>query len=152
MSPLAGKAAHPPWEDRFRVPTDTDLIAPLARAVRSHFTHVRRQLQAIPRIREQVKWCGIPWRWTFSYWPVETASPGGFALAYLIPDPQQPMACLPVDRHAETRLITPATPRVVREALGAAVAIGSRRWIHCPIVSDEQVHAILWSIRALCEE
>ena len=54
------------WQDRFRQPHESELLAAIAKPLVPFFEHAREKLLELHQVRECVTWHGV-WHWTFEY-------------------------------------------------------------------------------------
>lgn len=104
------KAAYPtrlPWQDRWTEPTLEQLLDPI-KGREAHYkalNSVMEGLEAFEGVERHIVWHGQGWQWCIEYtlddhYEVGPESPD--AMAIIIPDPEQPVFCLPLhDKHIE---------------------------------------------------
>jgi hypothetical protein len=82
------------WEDKFRQPTQEELIRSITGAEPAeHLRELRKRLLSLEGVNERVEWQGVPWRWTLVY---SCAMDPTRAFAYLVPDPAHPQVAIPL--------------------------------------------------------
>jgi hypothetical protein len=139
---MARKTAIPmrrAWEDRYRTPTQDELVRGMDGPARDLLQYVRERLRALPGVGEFLAWQGIPWRWSFSYrLPGERE-----AFAYLVPQPGKPLLGLPLGECAFDAVLESKISKPVREAILHAPVIGSVRWTQWELTSRTQGDELL---------
>jgi hypothetical protein len=139
--------SHFVWMDRFETPSVTSLLSDISnRASAQLFEHARTRLLAIPDVREELAWLGLPWRWAFSYWnPICTDR----ALAYLIPDPNMPRLAVPLEGEALPHLTTKRISKSIRDAIIFAPTVNGVRWCQWDIAAKPVVEDALGLLQAM---
>lgn len=137
------------WLDRFRRPTDEDLIAGLEAQGATLFKSARKSLQAIEGAEEVLDWHGIPWRWSFAYWVgAKPARNNGQApLAYLIPDPETPRLGLPLSGEIIASVKPRSLSKPIREGLVYSTRVGQVYWTCWDLQSKTGLADVLELVR-----
>lgn len=124
------------WENRFRVPSAEDLLAPFEAPVRELIEVTRSRLLAVDGATERIRWLGVPWRWSFVY---DGPEPAGRARAYLIPEPGRPQLALPIGTDVFREVSLRRLPRFIRDGFVYAPQVGGVRWAQWVLTSRSQV-------------
>jgi hypothetical protein len=134
------------WENRFKVPTLQDLRAGYNRQLGGLVDMVREQLFAIPGVREEVAWHGIPWRWSLAFRCPLCPAPEP-ALVFLIPQPAKPQLCVPLPEALITILPARQPSRGIREAVVGAFRVNGFYWAQWDLANKPQTAEILDVVR-----
>lgn len=137
-------SARRAWEDRYRTPSLPDLVRGMDAQARDLFQMMRQHLGALPGVREQLGWEGIPWRWSLSYHLPGTAA----VFAYLVPQPAKPLLGLPLAAGVLETVLGGRLSKPVREAILLAPAVGSVRWTQWELASKTQIEELAALVRS----
>lgn len=138
----SARSSHRPcWSDRFRTPTADDLLREYTKPVAAAVAVAREHLCTLAGIKEEIRWLGIPWRWTFVY-RTEHESVGR-ATAYLIPEPAKPTIAVPMSAESLENLPARKFSRAVRDVLLHAPEVAGVRWPLWELQSKSQLEEIV---------
>ena len=96
-----------PWQDRWTEPTFEQLIDPIKAKEAHHkaLSSVMAGLEGFEGIQRRIIWAGQGWQWCIEYTLAgshETGPDNPDAMAYVVPDPEQPFIAIPLrDEHIE---------------------------------------------------
>lgn len=130
-----------PWQDRWKQPTIEQLLEPIKESHRKAFDSIMEGMEAYEGISRDVVWSGEGWQWTIEY-VLEghhtTGPEDPDAMAYIIPDPEQPVLAIPLkDEHIE-QIPLRRVNRFIRDQLRSA---------KCPV----EIHWGKWTPSAQTE-
>jgi hypothetical protein len=128
------------WEDRFRTPTESDLLSGYAKPLGACVEAVRAGLAELSGVRESLTWQGVPWRWTFIYRHEADTQRG---LAYLVPQPDKPLLAIPLPAEVVAALQPRKLSRSIRDVIVHAPSVAGLRWATWEIQSETQVEELL---------
>jgi hypothetical protein len=128
------------WEDRFRTPTADDLVGGMNKQIASLVEAARERLMAVPGVREDLAWQGLPWRWTLVYrQPLDN----GRGWVYLVPDPAKPLLAMPLTADAVAALPLNRLKKHVKDGVTQARLVDSVYWATWEITGKTQLTEIL---------
>jgi hypothetical protein len=81
-----------PWNNRFRMPTDAELLSAFQAPTLGYLKTARERFKAGPSVLEMICWHGT-WKWTFAYRSIALMQ---CQWAYILPDPAKAQICVPV--------------------------------------------------------
>lgn len=147
----ASKPRHKPstdvWRDRFRRPTDDQLIAGLDEQGTMLFKTARKWLLGVEDASEDLSWNGIPWRWSFAYWLSAKPAPSDLPLAYLVPDPETPRLGLPMTAQVLAEVKPRKLSKTIREGLVHSTRVANVYWTSWDLQSKTGVQDVLDLVR-----
>lgn len=120
---MARPVRRTPWEDRFSQPTEQEVLSHYNRQLTGCAAGARKVLRTAFSSTERLEWKGIPWRWTFVF-----ESPIPSISAFLIPLPAAPRVVITIPGSVAPQLATRHSPRMLRDAISAAVGVGGILW------------------------
>ncbi len=116
---------RPIWSNRFTTPTIEDLLAAVTPSFVQGMNDMRGHLLETRRVTESLAWQGVSWGWTLSYvWGKSSNRPW----AHLIPDPERPRLCLPLDLKTLDQIPMRKLSKQVRESIVHAPEVDRIRW------------------------
>jgi len=136
------------WTNRFQTPTVEALTEALQLPARDLFTSARMKLDEVEDTICEIRWLGVPWRWSLLY---ALKGETDDALAYLVPDPQKPQLCVPMDCESLERVAPKRLSRAIRDGIVFAAEVGGTRWASWELQSETQIDEILTLARAKVE-
>lgn len=96
-----------PWQDRWNEPTLEQLLDPI-KPKEAHYkalTNVMAGIEEYEGVERRIIWSGQGWQWCIEYvleGQHDTGPDNPDAMAYVIPDPEQPILVIPLrDEHIE---------------------------------------------------
>jgi len=130
---------RPQWSDRFRQPSEAELLDAISRQFQPAFEHARTRLGAWENSRETIEWRGV-WHWTFVCRVNGEHEP---AWGYLVPDPARPRVCLPFPDELLTALPPKRLAKAVRDTLIHAPSVSGVRWPTWDVQSKAQIDEVM---------
>lgn len=118
---------RPAWDDRFATPTVDDLFAALPPEMLALTQTIREALTSDPDLRESLRWCGLPWRWTLTYAPAGKHDERD-TVAFLVPNPEMPMVVYRLTLDQAGELPLKKLSRFTRDGLAQARLIAGVAW------------------------
>lgn len=135
----APKRFRPAWEDRFTTPTPGELREGLNQEHSGLLEAARERLLGHPGTIENVRWQGLPWRWTLTYC---IGSDAGKPWAYLVPDPTAPKLAIPLSMGVVGSLPLARMKKHVRDAVLQSRLVDGVYWAQWDITSKSQLGEI----------
>lgn len=126
------RVSQAPWENRFAKPLGESLVNSIPATRRGPVKHARHLLLGLGGFEESVAWQGVL-KWTFVYRAPGSSSP----VAYVVPEPARPRACVPVPESALPALAKTRFGRQCRERLAHAPAVDGVRWVTLDLTSRD---------------
>jgi hypothetical protein len=127
------------WDNRFEIPSQSDLIAGLNHQMHFVAEHARHLLVQPGCVKEAVAWQGV-WKWTFSYTcTLDQSRPW----AYIIPDPSKLRICVPLAENVLTEIPLKKISRFVRDVIVHAAPVGQLRWPMWEVQTKAQAADVL---------
>ncbi|GJM19472.1 MAG: hypothetical protein DHS20C14_16850 [Phycisphaeraceae bacterium] len=111
------------WQDRFTTPQTADLDAGIHPDNAPAYQALRNRLEALDHLTPEIRWMGIPWRWTYVY-----VDESGTDTAFLIPEPTNPALAMPLPLNRAEDLDAKRLAKTVREGLARARVVGDIAW------------------------
>jgi len=112
-----------PWRDQFTIPHPDHLAEAIPEHRSQPVRELLKRLDALDGLTQEVRWMGIPWRWTLAY-----RDPDEGEVAYLVPDPECPRFAMPIPVGWIDGVDPKALARPVREGLARARVVGPVAW------------------------
>jgi hypothetical protein len=113
------------WSNEYTRPELAGLLGGLEEKERAAFDAALQGLLARKGCKERVEWMGLPWRWTVL---VGRSGSEGPSVAYLVPRPGGPIACLPVPVEGPGAPNPAELTKAVRVVLERAPVIAGYAW------------------------
>lgn len=130
------------WEDRFRVPSVSELRALLSKQHVQLFDVAREALLALDGVNESIEWRGVPWRWSLAF-----QTEPGRPLAYLVPQPARPRLAVPLSDEVVGSLAARKVSRPIRDAIVFAPRVGEVLWPSWELLGRNQIEELLDLVR-----
>ena len=128
------------WENKFRTPAREDLLAGLAKPHAQLIEIARQRLREVPRVREELVWQGLPWRWTLAFrLEGEATRPW----AYLVPEPGKPRLVLSLTLDELTKVPVRKLSKPARDPLTHGVEVDGVHWVEWEITSRALLDEVL---------
>lgn len=137
------------WNDRFRKPSAEILASDVTKSALPAVELFRDLVLAIPGVTEQVSWQGVPWRWTVLF---KHEAIAGRAWVYFVPQPQQPLAIIPLTSEGIAALPMRRLLKPVRDAITHAKQVEGIWWAQWEIQSKTQVETLVKIARIQLEQ
>lgn len=128
------------WANRFRRPGADELVSAVGSNGAAIIRAGRERLSGFPGVSEDLRWCGIPWRWAFAYTHKEQTEP---ALAYLVPQPSKPVLVVPVPPEMLGTLPMKRLSKPVRDGIVFASIVGQTRWAQWELSAVSQLDELM---------
>lgn len=112
-----------PWRDQFTVPHPDHLLEAIPPDRSAPARDLLASLDAIDGLSQEVRWMGIPWRWTLVFRDADHAD-----VAFLIADPERPAFAMPIPVGWIDGVDPSSLSRPVREGLARARVVGTVAW------------------------
>lgn len=112
-----------PWRDQFVVPHPDHLVEAIPADRLEPFRKLLAALEPLDGLAQEVRWMGIPWRWTLAF-----REPDEGDLAFLVPDPERPRFAMPIPVGWIDGVDPRTLARPVREGLARARVVGQVAW------------------------
>jgi hypothetical protein len=128
------------WEDRFNEPTWDDLCAGFSSELQQLCEELRRHILDVRGLKEQVRWCGLPWRWSLTFL---SSKRDELAWAYLVPNPETPAVGLPLAADLAEAIAGDADSRRLRDAVSDAKRTNGCVWLNYPVSSRDELEDVL---------
>ena len=124
-----------PWADRFRTPTEDELLGAVIEHLRPGVESMRCELMGLDGTAVSVEWVGIPWRWSLVF----RARGIERVLAYVIPCPERPVFVMPLTNGDLAVILVKRTPKYICDGILRAAEVGGVRWAQWDIGASNQV-------------
>lgn len=85
-----------PWQDRWTRPTFDQLLQPHDKEHRELLLSLVAGIEALDGVQRSLTWYGQAWKWTFQFNFYDEAGHDVEVLAYLVPNPQSSLLCVPL--------------------------------------------------------
>ncbi len=120
----------PAWHDQFTPGCPDRLTNEIDEQFAPAFATIKKRLDGLDHLSCEVRWMGIPWRWSYVY----HADEGD--IAYLVPDPQSPMLAMPIALEQLASVETKKLARSVREGIARARVVDETAWVEWELASQ----------------
>ena len=127
-----------PWADRFRTPTEDELLGAVSEHLRPAVECIRGELMGLAGTSVSVEWVGIPWRWSLVF----RARGMERVLAYVIPCPERPVFVMPLTNGDLEVILSKRTPKYICDGIQRAAEVGGVRWAQWDISAWNQAHEL----------
>lgn len=130
-----------PWEDRWVQPNLEQLLAPLDEQRRKVVDILIEQIGAFPGVDQKLIWHGTAWRWTLQFSLYGEDGKLIDTLAYLVPNPQTPVICIPLKPQTVEKLPLKRLNRYIRDGIRVAKRAVDIYWaVWTPTAVTETEH------------
>lgn len=129
-----------PWEDRFSEPTWDDLCSNFSKEINALCEELRQAILDVRGLKEQVRWCGLPWRWSLTFL---SSKRDDVAWAYLVPRPETPAVGLPLETDLAEELLDDPASRRLKDAITDAKRTNGCTWLICPVSTRDELEDAL---------
>lgn len=113
-------AVKTPWQDRWAQPELEQLLAPLDEQRRKVVDILIEQIEAYPGVHKTLIWHGSSWCWTVEFSLYAEDGKLIDTLAYLVPNPESPVLCLPMKPAMVEKLPIKRLNRYIRDGIRVA--------------------------------
>jgi hypothetical protein len=124
-----------PWNNRFRMPTDAELLSAFQAPTLGYLKHARERFKAGPSMLEMICWHGT-WKWTFAYRSIALMQ---CQWAYILPDPAKAQICVPVLEASLADLPAKKVSKAMRELIVKSPLIDGTYWVTWDLTSKAVV-------------
>ncbi|MGB0768651.1 MAG: hypothetical protein ACPGYV_13200 [Phycisphaeraceae bacterium] len=130
------KTAYParlPWQDRWNEPTLEQLLDPI-KAKEAHskaLGNIMAIIEDYEGIQRRIVWLGEGWQWCIEYvleGTHDTGAQNPDAMAYVIPDPEQPILCIPLHDSQIEQIPLRRVNRFIRDQIRSAKCSVEIHW------------------------
>jgi hypothetical protein len=128
------------WEDRFAEPTWEDLSAGLPKELHKLCERLRQTILGERSMKEQVRWCGLPWRWSLTFLGNKRDD---LAWAYLVPNPESPALGIPLPAELAHTMEQDTDSRRIRDTLTGAKRSSGVAWSSWPLSTPDELEDAL---------
>ena len=115
-----------PWEDRWTTPTLEQLLEPVDENRRKVIDALIERINAYEGMEQALVWHGTSWRWSLQI--TLTSARGTAPFAYIVPNPEAPVICLPLTQATVDRLPIKRLNRFIREGIRSAKCAVDTHW------------------------
>lgn len=130
-----------PWEDRWVQPELEQLLAPLDEQRRKVVDILIEQIGAFPGVHQKLIWHGTAWRWTLQFSLYAEDGKLIDTFAYLVPNPQTPVICIPLKPETVEKLPLKRLNRYIRDGIRVAKRAVDIYWaVWTPTAVTETEH------------
>lgn len=131
------------WDDQFSRPDRSSLLAGLNKQDQLLVDRCLERLDGAPKVRSDIRWHGIPWRWAIRYETVKKEP-----VAFLIPEPRRPRLAIPLTAGDLDRIGMRKMTKPIREGIALAAAINGIVWTEWVLSSRSQADELLRLVNA----
>ena len=122
-----------PWQDRWNEPTLEQLLDPIKEkeAHSKALNNVMAGIEAYEGIERRIVWMGQGWQWCIEYCLEglhESGPDNPDAMAYVIPDPEQPMLVIPLHDKQIEQIPLRRVNRFIRDQVRSAKCSVEIHW------------------------
>ena len=128
----------PAWEDRWNEPTFEALMAPQKEQHLNLLHNLLERTHAFTGVSRSLVWYGDSWKWTIQYVVDPEAADATEPLAYFVPNPEQPVFCVPLREEMIAAMPTKRLNRYIRDGI---------RGGKCAV----DIHWVMWTPTAMTE-
>lgn len=130
-----------PWDDRWAQPELEQLLAPMDEQRRKVVDILISQIGAYPGVHQTLIWHGTAWRWTLQLSLYAEDGKLIDTLAYLVPNPESPVLCVPMKPDALDKLPLKRLNRYIRDGIRVAKHAQDIYWaVWTPTAVTETEH------------
>lgn len=122
-------AALSPWENRWAQPSLEQLLDPYDDYKRKLLRQLIENLESFPGVTSGLIWHGTSWRWTLQF-NLETSDGHSQPLAFLVPNREVPLFCVPMTAETIAALPIRRLNRFIREGIRSARSAVHLYWAH----------------------
>lgn len=133
------QTAREAWENEFREPDLDTLRGMYEDAPLFLFDSLHSAALGYEGVSAELVWEGIPWRWCLRF--AHPADEGVFA--YLVPDPEGPLLCLPLSTECVDSIPLHRLKRYARDAIVKADKVESNRWVTWKVSAKTELEELL---------
>lgn len=132
------------WADRWNEPTAEALMAELNEPATIHMPKLLSNVEGeVPSLKQRVIWHGTSWRWTLEYSAesiITTAGgEGREVLFYFVPNPEEPLVCVPLRPEVLEHLPIRRLNRYIRDGIKSAKWAVDIRWGKWIVTANTEV-------------
>jgi len=109
-----------PWEDRWAMPELDQLLKPIEEQRRKVVDILIKQIGEYPGVHQTLIWHGTAWKWTLQFSLYGEDGELIDTLAYLVPNPESPVLCVPLKPQTVEKLPLKRLNRYIRDGIRVA--------------------------------
>lgn len=128
MTSKATETARPAWDDRWNPPTFEQLMAPQKEQHIALLHKLLESVEAFEGVERSIIWYGSAWKWTIQYTMPSDRADIPDPMAYFVPDPEQPIFCVPMRETMIERLPMKRLNRYIRDGIRGAKCAVEVHW------------------------
>jgi len=119
-----------PWEDCWREPVLEELLEPLSDQHSKPFRTLLDKVRAFEGVKESIADHGVSWHWTivFTLPAVAKRKDGMHQFAYMVPNPNGPLICIPMTTDMISALPMRRLNRYIRDGVRVAKCAVDIHW------------------------
>ena len=130
-----------PWEDRWVQPEVAQLLDPLDEQRRKIVDILIEKINEYPGVHQSLIWHGTAWRWTLEFSLYDEDGKLIETLAYLVPNPESPVLCMPMKAQMMNKLPIKRLNRYIRDGIRVAKRAVDIYWaVWTPTAVTETEH------------
>ncbi len=130
-----------PWEDRWVQPELAQLLNPLDEQRRKIVDILIEKINEFPGVHQGLIWHGAAWRWTLEFSLYDEDGKLLETLAYLVPNPETPVLCVPMKSQMVEKLPIKRLNRYIRDGIRVAKRAMDTHWaVWTPTAVTETEH------------
>ncbi len=130
-----------PWEDRWSQPQVKQLLDPIEEQRRKVVDILIKKINAYPGVHQTLIWHGSAWKWTLQFSLYGTDGKLIDTLAYLVPNPETPVLCIPLKPATVEKLPLKRLNRYIRDAIRVSKRAVDIHWaVWTPSAVTETEH------------
>jgi len=131
-----------PWEDRWQQP-DPEVLLNVYEAHRHKIlSTLLEQIVAYEGVTKTLQWHGESWKWCWQFDLHKEGNGQAVVMAYLVPNPEMPQICIPLDEELIGRLPMRRLNRYIRDGIRhakCAVKVHWATWVPTAMTEAEQL-------------
>jgi len=131
------------WEDRWNTPDREALIEPIKMPAKRAVEHLLDELAAIDNVKVAKTYFGPGWKWSFQFTLHNDEGQAVDVLAYVVPNPEGPLACVPLTDQIVDALPQRKLPRSIKDGLKSAKRAVSTHWASWSINNSTDFKAVM---------
>ena len=131
------------WEDRWNTPGRDQLIEPIKMPAKRAVEHLLDDLAALEGVRTDMTYFGPGWKWSFQFTLHDEDGRPVDVLAYVVPNPEGPLACIPLTDEVMQNLPQRKLPRSIKEGLKSAKRAVATHWASWSINNSTDYKAVM---------
>lgn len=134
----------PAWQDQFRTPTARELADGFNKHNAALFEATLGALRAVPGLREEISWQGVPWCWSFVF---HNGTAEAVPVAMLVPDCAMPKVVVPMPAGVMAHVRLDDLSAELKSVVSHSVAPCGTAWPAFDIGSKTRLEVVLSILR-----